>query len=254
MQSDGVPSVLPERPIRPLPKRKLRERLSSGAVQTTEHSTATVNTIPLFYYPTHNAGGPLYDLQKANREHHKHSNETSENQGLPHSYKHDPLPMASTALTASTIENQLQTTPPDDTKNHKSSDKEVTVGRTASAASSIDGYDLLENTNNKKKRKIPSASDTTSQGSFVVSTGSVEMLELGSGIIAGNQATACAFDVSGSLSMHSDGISGSGRGRLGRTLHTRSPLRTLSDGNNSWPGRPLKKGLHKSGNGTHCHI
>lgn len=253
MPSDGVPSVLPERPIRPLPKRKLRERLSSGAVQTTEHSTTTVNTIPLFYHPAHNTGRPPDDLQKATREHHKHANETSEDQGLPNSYKHDPLPMASTALIASTTETQLQTTPPDDIKNNKSADQEVTVGRTVSAASSIDGYDLLENTNNKKKRKIPSASDTTLQGSFV-STGPVEMLELGSGIVAGNQATACPFDVLGSLSMHSDGISGSGRGRLGRTLHTRSPLRTLSDGNNSWPGRPLKKGLHKSGNGTHCHI
>ncbi|KAJ4147728.1 hypothetical protein LMH87_002235 [Akanthomyces muscarius] len=68
-------------------------------------------------------------------------------------------------------------------------------------------------------------------------------------MVGGKQATSSAFDVSGSLSMHSDGISGSGRGRLGRALHTRSPLRTLTDGNNSWPSRPPKTGLHQSDNG-----
>ncbi len=252
MPSDRVPSIFPERPIRPLPKRKLRERLSPGAIERIEYPPTTVDTIPLFCYPAHNAGGPPHDLQKATREHHRQSTGTSDDQDSPSFYKHEQLPVASTALIVSTTGTQLRPASPEDTKYKKPVDRGATLGQNISAASSVDGYDSLESTNNKKKRKIPSASDTTLRGSFVVSTGSVEKLELGSGMVGGKQATSSAFDVSGSLSMHSDGISGSGRGRLGRALHTRSPLRTLTDGNNSWPSRPPKTGLHISDNGTHC--
>lgn len=237
MSPDRVPSLFPERPIRPLPKRKLREKLSPEAIQTIEYPPATVNNIPLFYYPTHTTGGPPHDLYKATAEPYKQSNGTPDRLDSSNFSRREPLAISSTA------EGQLQDTPP--------LDQGVNLGQNNSAASSIDGYDSLENTNNKKKRKIPSASDTILRGSLFASTGSVEILELGSGMDDENQATASAFAVSGSLPTHSDGISGPGRGRLGRALHTRSPLRTLSDGNNTWPSRPLKTGLHNSGTGTH---
>ncbi|OAQ98162.1 hypothetical protein LLEC1_03585 [Akanthomyces lecanii] len=243
MTSDRITSLFPERPIRPLPKRKLRERLSPRAIQTIEYPPAALNTASLFCYPAHLTGEPLYDLPTATREHHAQSNETSHGQGPPNFDQREPIPVASTNKT------QLQSTPPEDIKYIKPLDQGATFFQNISAASSSDGHDSLENRNNKKKRKIPSASDTTFRGSLVVSTGSVEILELGSGIDDGNQVMTSAFDMSGSMSLHNDRMSGPGRGRLSRTLHMRSPLRTLPDGNNSWPSRSLKTGLHQSGNG-----
>jgi hypothetical protein len=116
-----------------------------------------------------------------------------------------------------------------------------------SATSSLDGYDLFENTNNNKKRKIPSAGDATLNGTHGLHH------EIGSLAISagtGHSPTSelhnnRAYSHSGTYpsvgtSTTSQGISGPGRGRLGRSRNGRSPLRALSDGNNPWVGRASK--------------
>lgn len=243
MPPDRVLSLFPERHIRPLPKRKLREKLSPEAIQTIEYPSVTVHSIPLFHYPTIAARGPPHDLLKAFGEPKKPPSGLVDTLELVGSNGCEPLAISSTS------EIQLQQSPHGDTKFHGPLGHRAYSGQAIPAVSSTNGYELLENTNNKKKRKIPSASDSSLRGSLFTSSGSVEILGLGGRIDDGKQATAPTFAVPGSLSMHSDGISGPGRGRLGRTVHTRSPLRTLSDGNTTWPSKPLKTGLHHSVNG-----
>ncbi|KAM3426333.1 hypothetical protein MY4824_010015 [Beauveria thailandica] len=243
MPPDRVLSLFPERPIRPLPKRKLREKLSPEAIQTIEYPSVTVHSIPLFHYPTIAARGPPHDLLKAFEEPKKPSS------GLPDTLESSGSNGCEPLAISSASEIQLQQSPQGDTKSHGPLGHGAFSVQAIPAVSSTNGYELLENPNNKKKRKIPSASDSFLRGSLFTSNGSVEILGLGGRIDDGKQATAPTFAVSGSLPMHSDEISGPGRGRLGRTVQTRSPLRTLSDGNNTWPSKPLKTGLHHSVNG-----
>ena len=51
MSPDTVSSLFPERPIRPLPKRRLRERLSPEVADAIKYPASTLDNVPLFYYP-----------------------------------------------------------------------------------------------------------------------------------------------------------------------------------------------------------
>ncbi|KAL3954821.1 hypothetical protein ACCO45_010384 [Purpureocillium lilacinum] len=116
-----------------------------------------------------------------------------------------------------------------------------------SAASSVDGYDSFENSN-KKKRKIPSASDSVLN---VAGSLSSDLSSLG---ISGNANSptndagerlhhaSAGYSAPSSYASTNQGFSGPGRGRLGRSRNGRSPLRALADGNSVWPGRPPKGG------------
>jgi hypothetical protein len=107
----------------------------------------------------------------------------------------------------------------------------------ASTASSADGYDSFENTNNKKKRKIPTPGDSSLNGvhlssdlaSMDISNSSDPIEDVVNGV---------GYHVSGV----GHGISGPGRGRYGRIRSGRSPLRTLSDASSNWGnGRTTKQ-------------
>ncbi|KAJ0371899.1 hypothetical protein COL154_000585 [Colletotrichum chrysophilum] len=52
MSPESVSSLFPQRPIRPLPKRRLRERLSPDVADSIEYPPANQNSSPLFYYPS----------------------------------------------------------------------------------------------------------------------------------------------------------------------------------------------------------
>ena len=103
-----------------------------------------------------------------------------------------------------------------------------------SATSSLDGYDSLENTNNKK-RKIPSAGEAINGvHSLDANTGNAAHSPTHEGQ---SDAASTGYYGSGSLSSGSPGISGPGRGRYGRARNGRSPLRTLTDATSNWVGR-----------------
>lgn len=240
MSPDTVSSLFPERPIRPLPKRKLREKLSAGAIQTIEYPLSAVDDIPLFYYPTYATGGGVsFDLAEKTREHHNHETETCNTLTVANLAGHD------TFCEGLAAEGQRKGS----TRHGTRLDTETNARKPISVASSIDGYDSLENSNNKKKRKIPSPSDSTLRGPPFVSGESTGGMQLGSVIDGRSKGNVSLYTGPASLLMHNEGISGPGRGRLSRAGHTRSPLRTLSDGNNTWSGRQQNTVLNRSGIG-----
>ncbi|KAK7984067.1 hypothetical protein PG989_011469 [Apiospora arundinis] len=62
MSTESVSSIYPDRPIRPLPKRRMRDRLSSEELDTINYPPSPQNNVPLFDYPynlkTETGGGP----------------------------------------------------------------------------------------------------------------------------------------------------------------------------------------------------
>jgi hypothetical protein len=118
----------------------------------------------------------------------------------------------------------------------------------SSVTSSVDGYDSFENTSNKKKRKIPSAADSAlnSAHGLVADIGSNP--SPGSGVSVHDMPdnrfynNVPSYSAPVTLGSGSPGMSGSGRGRLGRVRSGRSPLGALPDGNMAWSGRMSKSG------------
>ncbi|KAH7168859.1 hypothetical protein DER46DRAFT_500489 [Fusarium sp. MPI-SDFR-AT-0072] len=239
MSPDTVSSLFPDRPIRPLPKRRLREKLSPGTVETIAYPPSTHETTPLFYYPPYNfredtsppracSTSPSQQTRRAEEG----CNYTPRRNGLglPDGDDEEPA-LRSTLVPRSPPEILTRGTNPQPP---------------LSATSSVDGYDVFENTNNKKKRKIPSAGEL----SVNVTQGLNNEIAISAG--TGHSPTdeshndrahshSVSHPTTGTFSSNNQGISGPGRGRLGRSRNGRSPLRALSDGNsNAWAGRGSK--------------
>jgi hypothetical protein len=107
-----------------------------------------------------------------------------------------------------------------------------------STASSTDGQDVLE-CNNKKKRKIPTASDATLHNGLGenASSGPTNVITP----VASIHSNATTSDTSmagyaGPGAYANMGMSGSGRGTLGipRSRALRNPLRDIQSGNAAW--------------------
>lgn len=243
MSADTVSSLFPDRPIRPLPKRRLRERLSPDVADSIQYPPAPQTTTPLFYYPyssrdedSESAGHLSRDRPTEARVHHGRRNglgpDSDEDEaGLRRNFLSQPVSdlLGRSARMALKQEQARHTNlqPP------------------LSAASSADGYyDPFEITNNKKKRKIPTAGDAAMSGSHSVHdimhsadqpgtpTPSVE------GHGDNSPAMSSGYYASGGFaSGGSHNVSGPGRGRYGRVRNGRSPLRALSDSSGNWAGR-----------------
>ena len=245
MSPDSVSSLFPDRPIRPLPKRRLRERLSPDVADSIQYPPAPQTTTPLFSYPYNlkeedaEATGATGRERRLDLEgsyaprRHRLGTESDEDDALLRRAvvtRPPPEALGRSARLPSKPE------PPRHSNPHPPS----------STTSSADGYDSFENTNNKKKRKIPTAGDISiNSGHGLNETGSVPgslgaslpSVE-GHGDIAGS--TTAPYYGSGSLVSGGQGISGPGRGRYGRVRNGRSPLRALSDASNNWAGRNAK--------------
>ncbi|KAI1033654.1 hypothetical protein LB504_012699 [Fusarium proliferatum] len=248
MSPDTVSSLFPDRPIRPLPKRRLREKLSPGAVETIAYPPSTHETTPLFYYPPYNfredtsppracSTSPSQQTRRAEEgcNYTPRRNEL----GLPDGDDEEPA-LRSTLVTRSPPEILTRGT-------QRSSKPDIPDPQPPpSATSSVDGYDVFENTNNKKKRKIPSPGELSVNGT----QGSSNEIAISAG--AGHSPTdeshndrapfhSVSHPTTGTFLSNNQGISGPGRGRLGRSRNGRSPLRALSDSNsNAWAGRGPK--------------
>lgn len=118
---------------------------------------------------------------------------------------------------------------------------------TASSIESVDGYDSFENTNNKKKRKIPTSGSLGNHHSTL----SAEMAHMG--ISSSREIEALNVDPDGGVGQYYGtgnsaipaassgvGISGAGRGRYGRVgtrnASGRSPLGVSMNGSNTLQG------------------
>lgn len=253
MASDTMPSTpiyhseRPDRPIRPLPKRRLRERLSPEVADSIKYPPAPQSTPALFSYPC-NLKGALQEEESG-----------SGTRDLPMDVSGRRTPRrhgagaegdldevnARRAVVARPPTESLGRSPrllqkPDMSRqNHQQPPP-------PSAASSADGYDSFENTNNKKKRKIPTAGEMN--GAHGLSDHGLNDAHSVAGGVAvipdrpgenGSSITAPYYGT-GNFVSSGQNISGPGRGRFGRARNGRSPLQTLSDVSGNWSGRSPK--------------
>ncbi|KAH8882634.1 hypothetical protein GQ53DRAFT_787319 [Thozetella sp. PMI_491] len=226
MSPDTSSPLYPDRPIRPLPKRRLRERLSPEVADSIEYPPAPESSAPLFYYPhdiREDDAHTAYDSRQPRRN---TPVEDSEDEEL--------------ALRRNVVNRQVESPSRRLAQLYLKSDqgRQPNPQPPPSAASSVDGYDSLENSNNKKKRKIPSAGDlagdrvvidVSSQGGSLATTAQTD----------GRRDTPQAppYYGHGSPVAGAQNVPGPGRGRYGRVRSGRSPLRPLADSTNSWGGR-----------------
>lgn len=266
MSPDSASSLFPDRPIRPLPKRRLRERLSPDVADTIKYPPAPQNIPPLFAYPYNAKEEPgLLGPEPSpvvNRENIAELGQEASlrRNGLGGEYHDESLMgQARRALVSRPFQDSQSSafrTPQRPTQARHNGTQPP-----PSTTSSADGYDSFENTNNKKKRKIPTAGETILNGTHVLNDSSALGMpsppttgDEGPGDLTG--AVPSPYYQSGG-SPNTQGISGPGRGRYGRVRNGRSPLRTLPDPNGVWNGRTPK--LRSTGQypspprGTTCH-
>lgn len=241
MSPESVSSLFPQRPMRPLPKRRLRERLSPEVADSIEYPPANQNSSPLFYYPNIvrddtplrtgglngvSRGGIGYESSPRGPAGNGESDE-------------EELALSSSKVVRRShpeILNRASAVPPKaDQSKHPSPQPPP------STTSSADGYESFENTNNKKKRKIPTAGDSTLSGAhslveinaMAISAATTPSNEHGDMGVSGPSS----YYGNSNFVANNQGISGPGRGRFGRSRNGRSPLRALSDAANNWVGR-----------------
>ncbi|KAF7547362.1 hypothetical protein G7046_g9028 [Stylonectria norvegica] len=250
MSPDTVSSLFPDRPIRPLPKRRLRERLSPEVVDSIKYPPSTHDIAPLFYYPPYtlkDEGSPPSPETTSpvlqGRRHDPGRNYTPRRNGigLPEDYLEENA-LRSTLVTRSPPEILTRSAR---RPSRIEQARHVNPQPPPSTTSSVDGYDSFENTNNKKKRKIPSAGDSAINGAHSLNN-EIGSLAISTGThspgseLHSDRSYSQGYSGTGTFMTNNQGISGPGRGRLGRSRTGRSPLRALSDGNNTWAGRSSK--------------
>ncbi|KAF2019771.1 hypothetical protein BU24DRAFT_459404 [Aaosphaeria arxii CBS 175.79] len=225
---DTTSSMYPDRPIRPLPKRRLRTRLSPEQVETITYPPAPPSTGPLFSFPyPETRGGARVGQRRGESDHHSchcghnHSELESEDE---EDERGAPLPSSPSYHYSRASQGK-----PTPTVN--------TYPKPVSAASSVDGYESFENTNNKKKRKIPNMGSSSTHHSNL----STDMAGMG---ISHAHESVAPDDIDGpgryygsapSTPQHNSsgtGISGAGRGRFGRSASGRSERRVLGNSTN----------------------
>lgn len=228
--------MYPDRLIRPLPKRRLRQRLSEDEAKAIEFPPNPPQVAPLFSVPyvsgvdkggfsgvpvganvSARAGfGPNVQSVRGGEEDHRC--DCGEDHGIGDDYDGEG--------DDANVGAQQDGRPGWDHVGGKPQGP-------GSTTSSADGYESFENTNNKKKRKIPLS------GEGHHSSLSAEMVNMS---ISANEG---ALDDTGPIAGHytpsgvplsGTGISGAGRGRFGRPKHSmeRRPLGASTNGLNAF--------------------
>lgn len=204
--SDTTSPIYPDRPIRPLPKRRLRSRLSPEIANSILYPTAPHASKPLFYLPFTdtanytdnghpNAGEIQPNLEKSRQQELRSGNKKDGYQfkgndvdsdeddgvGIIRRYQEQRQALASTprAFVNGSVRSEVSKhlNPP-------------IAQSTASSIESVDGYDSFENTNNKKKRKIPTSGSLGNHHSTL----SAEMAHMGISSNRDNDASQAEID------------------------------------------------------------
>lgn len=260
--TDTISPIYPDRPIRPLPKRRLRSRLSPEVANSILYPTAPRSSKPLFHLPFHEAlsftaaergnvngsGGTLLSelgQPQANRArdtkngYHFKGNDldSDEEDGIGIIRRYQQQRQATPTLARALATGAGR---PEFPKHVKPTISQSTV----SSIDSVDGYDSFENTNNKKKRKIPTSGNLGNHHSTL----SVEMAHMG--ISSSRDIDALQVDPDGGVGQYygtgnsaipagasGTGMSGAGRGRYGRIAARnssgRGPLTVSMNGTNT---------------------
>ena len=246
--------VYPDRPIRPLPRRSLRERLAPDVADSINYPPAPAATSPMFYTSYADAIAQRHGLvvQSAIRESLAAARQESEHDSKqghrfnPHEADSEDEEGIGMIRQYEEFQN-LQRMMPPPPKEAMNGTVEPLAQSVASSNDSVDGYDSFENTNNKKKRKIPMSGSLGPHSQSLTASLSAELANLGisasdppdphpnesesRAIYYGNAtpappATAAPAGVSG--------VSRSRLGRLGRRdVSGRSPLAVSTNGSNA---------------------
>ncbi|KAK5019351.1 hypothetical protein LTR39_000426 [Cryomyces antarcticus] len=258
---DIVSPVHPDRPIRPLPKTRIGERLSplqrENIKRDKDYPADPPIHKPLF-------GSWYNQVDKGDTQH------------LHHGHGHHAHDRDEGLCTCGDAQSEIESEEEDDLAAEDGTDYRYNVpfpsklglqqhkmmGPTRasphppppdSTTSSADGYESFENTNNKKKRKIP---DPNSSGSHRSSL-SADMASMGINTTIGDRSSTesngtgvAHYYGTGSSAVPEPrslgvGISGPGRGRYGRssgrTAGERRPLGALTNGLNALAGGMMSR-------------
>lgn len=228
---DVASSMSPQRRILPLPKRPLRARLSPEQAGRIEYPPPV--STPLFNFPQSPAEGRSSSRAERRRgESDRHACDCGQNH--PEAESEEDEDERGAALPSS----------PSYHYSKNAAGRQASAGYpkpAASTASSADGYDSFENTNNKKKRKIPNMGSTSTHHANL----STDMASMGTAHQHGKHSSGALEEGEGperyyasapSTPQHSGsgtGISGAGRGRFGRAASSsvRSERRVLNIAN-----------------------
>lgn len=229
---DTASPMYPDRPIRPLPKRRLRDRMSPEQAETIIYPPNPPSTGPLFNFPYSASERVSRALRQGESDHHtchcghNHSEVESEEEEEGYADEHGlPLPSSpsyhySRNLPGRPVAGVMSA-----------------YHKTGSTTSSVDGYESFENTNNKKKRKIPNMGGTSTHPTSL----SAEMASMGIShpddlaALDSRETSVNYYASAPSTPPHNNagtGISGAGRGRFGRTASGRSERRILGNSTN----------------------
>ncbi|KAL8785970.1 MAG: hypothetical protein Q9213_003046 [Squamulea squamosa] len=254
--SETSSPIYQDRPIHPLPKRRLRSRIPSETAESILYSSTSTPSKPLFSIPFNEPGasvdgspaeplrdglfsptspGQSFDQGKNGYQFRGSDPDSDEDNsyGLTRRYQPEPNGSLSQGSTNS-----------DPRKGPIKHPKVLMPMSISSSQDSVDGYDSFENTNNKKKRKIPTSGGLGGHHSSL----STEMAHMG--INSNRDFDLSQLEIDGGVghyygtgssavpaSSPGTGISGAGRGRYGRTAprisNGRSPLGVSTNGSNA---------------------
>ena len=292
MSPETASPAFPDRLIHPLPKRRLLERLSPGVAGTIKCPPYLQTGSPLFYYPSilrndatssgeraAAAGRTNAVVLTARTDEPGQAAATVASSSVPPFPSSAPVVMPGTQPAAGrTMRLPSHVRRPSSEPESPSAARVARLGNRStrasynlrnttlsgyqpfpSTASSADTYECFENTNNKKKRKIPTAGDTPLSGSYT-STDLHSATSVSSAANSNDESGVSSplstnYSGTASFASVSPGLSGPGRGRFGRARGGRSPLYTIADANSHWAGRygklwapwPLSSGKRRQG-------
>lgn len=252
---DTPSSVYPDRLIRPLPRRTLRSRLSQEAA----HSINYPPSLPTTSLPTYNQYGDTVEYGNDSKVHVQHHDGSYDPDHDLHVHDHDHNHDCEPCLHHHDDDDRLDS--PEEIESvalRKSSGFQgpsrglTSIRYSYKDSSALDGYDAFENTNNKKKRKIPTSGSLGLHHAGL----SADLARLGLNSSGGSVAPDDSNGVgqyygSGSAAIPvGNGLSGAGRGRYGREASRRNsgrnPLGVSMNGSNAWmsgkPGRETPPG------------
>lgn len=276
---DTASPIYPERAIRPLPKSRLKSRLSPGQAKTLVFPPEPPPVSPTLNFSlsmqAHEQEGPRlmtngeprypYDYENVQRRHHQHQPHSShctcgedadsgeEEVEFDHPDYRYSTPPAVNGVSARPVDSLQRRL----VEASRSTSKPPPPG---SVASSADGYESFENTSNKKKRKIP-LSGTSSMHQSQLSAEMASMgINSGQADGGGDDVTQQQYSqsVNGTSPGSGTGISGAGRGRYGRQdTRTRRPLgsstmNVINGYTSRTPAREIKHGEGKFISQTEC--